>query len=69
MGVDAVGMSTVPEAIAARHMDLPCCAVSAITDECDPDNLEVANIIDILKMASHAEKDLLVLFEELVKTL
>ncbi len=66
IGADVVGMSTVPEAIAARHMDLPCAAVSVITDECDPDNLAVANIADILKTAAIAEKDLIVLFEELV---
>ncbi len=67
IGADVVGMSTVPEAIAARHMSLPCAAVSVITDECDPDNLAVADISDILKMARVAEKDLIVLFEELVK--
>lgn len=67
LGADVVGMSTVPEVIAARHMNLPCCAVSAITDECDPDNLAVANINDILKMASHAEKDLTRLFKELIR--
>jgi purine-nucleoside phosphorylase len=32
IGADAVGMSTVPEVIAARHMDLPCFAVSIISD-------------------------------------
>ena len=32
MGGDAVGMSTVPEVIVARHMDIPCFAVSVITD-------------------------------------
>ncbi len=32
IGGDAVGMSTVPEVIAARHMDIPCFAVSVITD-------------------------------------
>lgn len=69
IGADVVGMSTVPEAIAARHMNLPCCAVSAITDECDPDNLAVADIRDILKMASFAGKNLAVLFEALIKAL
>jgi purine-nucleoside phosphorylase len=32
LGADAVGMSTTPEVITARHMNLPCFAVSVITD-------------------------------------
>jgi hypothetical protein len=32
LGADAVGMSTTPEVIIARHMCLPCFAVSVITD-------------------------------------
>ncbi len=39
IGADLVGMSTEPEVIAANHMQLPCAAVSVITDECDQDNL------------------------------
>jgi len=69
IGADVVGMSTVPEAIAAKHMSLACAAISVITDECDPDNLAVANIVDILKTAAKAEKDLIVLVEEMVKGL
>ena len=69
IGADVVGMSTVPEAIAAKHMGLPCAAVSVITDECDPDNLAVADINDILKTAAVAEKDLIVLFGEMVRKL
>lgn len=32
IGADTVGMSTVPEVIAARHMGIPCFAMSVITD-------------------------------------
>jgi len=32
LGADAVGMSTVPEVIAAAHQSVPCCAISCITN-------------------------------------
>ena len=47
LGADAVGMSTVPEVIVANHLRLPIVAVSVLTDECDPDNLEPININEI----------------------
>jgi purine-nucleoside phosphorylase len=66
MGADVVGMSTVPEVIVARHMGMRIAAVSVITDICDPDHLEPIDIDDILRNASKAEKDLIVLFKELI---
>ncbi len=68
IGADAVGMSTVPEVIAANQMNLPVCAVSVLTDECDPDNLKPINIKDIISTAKAAEKDLVVLFKGLIST-
>ncbi|MFN7329811.1 MAG: purine-nucleoside phosphorylase, partial [Bacteroidota bacterium] len=69
IGADAVGMSTVPEVLVAKHMGLPCCAVSVLTDDCDPDNLKPANIQEILKVAAKAEPQLTQLYVELIARL
>jgi purine-nucleoside phosphorylase len=66
IGADAVGMSTVPEVIAANHAGLPCAAVSVLTDECDPDNLKPIDITDIMEAAAAAEESLIILFEKLI---
>ena len=66
IGADAVGMSTVPEVIVANHIGLPCCAVSVLTDDCDPDHLEPARIEDIIAIAGKAEAKLTMLYEELI---
>jgi purine-nucleoside phosphorylase len=58
MGADVVGMSTVPEVIAARHMGMRVLGLSIITDECFPDALEEANIEKIIAMAGKAEPHL-----------
>ncbi len=68
-GADVVGMSTVPEVIAANQLDLPVSAVSVLTDECDPDNLHPVDIKDILDTAAKAEKHLVKLFKAVIKTL
>jgi len=67
IGADVVGMSTVPEVIVANQIGLPCAAISVVTDECDPDNLEVVNIKDILANAAKAEIKLNQLFEGFVR--
>lgn len=69
IGADAVGMSTVPEIIVANHLKLKVAAVSVLTDECDPDNLQPVNITEIIAMAEKAEPNMIVLFKELIKTL
>lgn len=64
IGADAVGMSTVPEVIAAVHMGLPCAAVSVITDECNPENLAPFNLDEVVEVAKAAEPQLTRLFKE-----
>jgi purine-nucleoside phosphorylase len=64
---DAIGMSTVPEVIVANHMNLPCAAVSVLTDECDPDNLLPARIEDIIEIAGKAEFQLVQLLTCLIR--
>jgi len=69
IGADVVGMSTTPEVIVANHMKLPVAAISVVTDECDPDNLEPLDISKILYHASLAEKGLVTIFSGLVEEL
>jgi len=66
IGADVIGMSTIPEVLVANHMGLLCAAISVLTDECDPDNLEPFNLDEILIVASKAEKKLTKIFVELV---
>ena len=58
IGADIVGMSTVPETIAAVHCGLKTVAFAIITDQCLPDCLEPANIEAIIAAANSAEPKL-----------
>lgn len=55
IGGDVVGMSTVPEVIAAGHMGMKVLGISVITDECFPDALEPVDIPKIFEAADIAE--------------
>ncbi|WP_181306799.1 purine-nucleoside phosphorylase [Rufibacter sp. XAAS-G3-1] len=67
IGADAVGMSTVPEVIAAVHLGLPVFAVSVITDLCSPGNIKKVVLLDILEAAAKAEPHMTLLIKELIK--
>jgi len=69
IGADAVGMSTVPEVIVANHLKIPVSAISAITDEGNPDDLKPVDISEIIAMAEKAEPAMITLFKELIKSL
>ena len=69
IGADAVGMSTVPEVIAARHLGLPVLAVSVITDLCAPGHLKPVVLADIFAAAAAAEPRLTALIKKVVEGL
>jgi purine-nucleoside phosphorylase len=58
IGADAVGMSTVPEAIVARHESLPCFAVSVISDLGVEGKIEKITHDAVIDAASLAEPNM-----------
>jgi len=69
IGADVVGMSTVPEAIVAAHCGMKVLALSVVTDLCPADNLEPANIREIIETAEKAEPRLRELVVEYLERL
>jgi purine-nucleoside phosphorylase len=66
LGADCVGMSTVPEVIVARHMEMDCFGISVITDMGDEDNIEEVSHAEVLKAAEKAEPFVRNLIKELI---
>lgn len=58
LGGDAVGMSTVPEVMAAHHQGNRILGFSIITDMGLPDNMHPCSIESVLKVAAEAEPKL-----------
>ena len=67
IGADAVGMSTVPEVIVAKHAGLRIFGISVITDICLPETLKPCNIDEIIKTANEAEPKLTKLIYKLIE--
>jgi len=55
IGADAIGMSTVPEAIVASHQGTRVFGISILTDDCFPDVLKPVALSEILEVAGHSE--------------
>lgn len=69
IGGDAVGMSTVPEVIVARHMGLPCFAISIITDLGVPGKIVKVTHEDVQRIASQSEPKMTKIIKELISEL
>jgi purine-nucleoside phosphorylase len=69
LGADVIGMSTVPEVVAAVHAGIRVLGLSVVTDACLPDALEVADIKKIIAVADRAEPVLVKLIKKVLETL
>lgn len=68
-GADAVGMSTTPEVIIARHMGVPCFAVSVITDLGVEGKIEYTTHESVQAAAEKTEARMTVLMTDLIASL
>ncbi len=71
IGADAVGMSTIPEVIVARHSSIPVFGMSVITNEAHDDYAEdyVNDGDDVVKAADAAADKMTILFTKLISRL
>ena len=71
IGADAVGMSTIPEVIVARHSDIPVFGMSVITNEAHDDYAEdyVNDGDDVVKAADAAADRMTTIFTQIIERL
>ena len=69
IGADAVGMSTVPEAIVARHMSLPVFAVSVVSDLGVEGKIVEVTHDDVIDAASMVEPKMTLVIREMIEKL
>lgn len=66
VGADTVGMSTVPEVIVARHMNIPCFAISIITDLGVPGKIVEISHEEVQEVAAKAEKKMTLIMKSMM---
>lgn len=66
VGADCVGMSTVPEVIVARHMEMETFGISVITDMGDEGSIQTISHDEVLEAAKKAEPHVRNLIKELI---
>ncbi|MEZ5057271.1 MAG: purine-nucleoside phosphorylase [Saprospiraceae bacterium] len=69
-GADVVGMSTVPEVLVARHMELPVFVFSVVTNQCYPiEMIKETSVDDVIAMAKRTEENIKPLIKDLIAIL
>lgn len=66
LGADAVGMSTVPEAIVARHSGMTTLGLSLITNKAAGLSQNELDHNEVIETAHQAEKDFVLLVKEII---
>jgi len=69
LGGDAIGMSTVPEVIVARHMGMRVFGLSIITDSGVPGEIVEISHEEVQEVARNAEPKLSLIIRELIASL
>lgn len=69
IGADTVGMSTVPEVIAAHQMGIPCFAISIITDLGVPGKIVKITHEAVQEVAGRAEKKMTLIMKTMIERL
>jgi purine-nucleoside phosphorylase len=67
LGADVVGMSTVPEVVAARRMGLDVVACSVVTNVARPDAPEHTDAEDVCRLAADAADGVWEILRELAR--
>ncbi len=67
IGADLVGMSTVPEVLVAKHMELPIFVVSVVSNKCYPlEDLKETSVEDVIAKVGETSPRLQALVKELI---
>ena len=66
IGGDTVGMSTIPEVIVARHMNIPVFAISIITDLGVEGKIKKVNVKEIIAVAAKQEPKMTLIMKDLI---
>ena len=69
IGADAIGLSTIPENLAAVHMGMKVLGISIITDNCYYETVRAANVAEIIRIAGETEPKVSLLVSQLIEQL
>ncbi len=69
LGADAVGMSTVPEVIVAKHMSMKCFGVSVITDSGVPGEIVEVSHEEVQEVAGEVQPKMTTVIKQLIASL